>query len=128
LKTLLGDLADHAERLLGQQYELLKSEVRQTVQEAGGAAVAAGAGVGLLAVSGVLSVAAAVHLLHRVTGLPLWACYGLTAGAAGAGGVGLLSAARTTAADLQSPLLPESRAALRENATWLRDQLTTTLA
>ena len=128
LGTVMAEIVGHAERLLGQQVELLKAELGQAAREAGGAALATGAGVGLLAVGGVLSTAATVHLLHRATRLPLWACYGLAAGAAGAAGVGLLSAGRAKFGQLQGPLLPQSAASLRENAVWLRDQLTTTCA
>jgi hypothetical protein len=128
LRTLVGEIAGQTERLLLEQFELLKEETRQTIREAGGAVAAAGAGVGLLAVGGVLSTAAAVHLLHRLTRLPLWGCYGLAAGAAGAAGVGLLAAARAKAARLQRPLLPRTTATLQDNVTWLRKQLTTTPA
>jgi hypothetical protein len=128
LKALLGEIVGHVERLAGQQVEMLKAELAQAAREAGGAAVMTGAGVGLLAVGGVLSTAAAVHLLHRATRLPLWACYGLAAGAAGAAGVGLVSTGRAKFGQLQGPLLPQSAASLRENVVWLRDQLTTTRA
>lgn len=128
LMALLGEIVNQSERLIRQQYELFKGELGQAARDAGGAALAAGAGAGLLAVSGVLTTAAAVHLLHRLTRLPLWACYGLLAAAAAGSGAGLLASARSKAAGLERPVLPQSAAALRDNVTWLRNQLTTTPA
>ena len=124
LKALLGGVVGEAEKLIGQQFALLKDEVRQELRKAAGAALSFGAGAGLLTAGGVLSTLALVHGLHQATRLPLWACYALAAGAAGAAGAGLLAAARRQAAGLQLPELPQTTAALKENLTWLKEQVT----
>lgn len=124
LSTLIGDLVGHAERLVGQQLDLLRSEVREELRRAGGAALSFGTGAGVLAAGGFLVPPMLAHLLHRHTKLPLWACYGLLAGALGAAGVGLLARARRQAAGLHLPALPETTAGLQENLTWLKDQAT----
>ncbi len=124
LPQLLGEVVRHSETLLSQQLEVFRAEAGQKVREAGGAALALAAGAGLCAAGGVLATAAAVHLLQRVTKLPLWANYALAAGAAGAAGAGLIAAGRRRAAQIQRPLLPQTAASLRDNVTWLRNQLT----
>jgi hypothetical protein len=121
---LLRDLLHGAEELILQQIGLLKSEVQEELHKAGGAALSYGAGAGLLAASGVLSTVMLVHLLHRATRLPLWTCYGIVAGAAGAAGIGLLARGQKLAADVQLPALPQTRAALKDNLTWLKEQMT----
>ncbi|MDB5307610.1 MAG: hypothetical protein JWO38_1812 [Gemmataceae bacterium] len=64
---------------------------------------------------------AAAHLLNRLTGLPLWACYGLAAGGLGTASVKLLLDARDQLAGLRP--LPQTTEALGENLEWLKDQL-----
>ena len=125
LSTLVADIVRQVERLAREHLDLLKSELGKGVRETAGAAAELGAGVGLLAAGGVLSAAAAVHLLHRLTGWPLWACYALTAGAAGAAGASLLAAGRNKVADLGWLTAPQTTAAVRENVTWLTEQVTT---
>lgn len=126
--ALVGEITDLAGDLARQQLSLLAAEVRQKVSEAGGAAAALAAGAGLLAAGGALSTVAVVHLLHESTRLPLWACYGLVAGVAGAAGLELLADARARAAAVRSPALPETTEALRENFTWLKEQLSTAVS
>ena len=87
------------------------------------AAVQMGAGAGLLAAGGLLTTLMAVHLLHRSTGLPLWACYGLVGGTLGAAGAGLLTAGARQAGRVN--LVPEqSAAALKDNLAWIKQQVT----
>ena len=120
-----GDLLQNAQRLVRLQLDLLRAEAGQELQTAGLAVGAMAAGAGLLAAGGLLTIPMAVHLLHRVTRLPLWACYGLAAGACGAAGAGLIAHGRRQAGQVHLPALPESAAALQENLTWLKDQATT---
>ena len=44
------------------------------------------AGGGLVAAGGLFAGMALAHLVHKATGLPLWASYGVIGGAAAAGG------------------------------------------
>jgi hypothetical protein len=123
LGSVLGDVLREGERLLGQQVDLLKSELRQELGRAAGAALSLGAGTGLLTCGGVLGTLAVVHGLHRATRLPLWTCYGLVAGLSAAAGAGLLAIGRGQLAAL-APGLPQSAATLRENLQWLKEQVT----
>ena len=122
LRTLLGNIAHDARALLAEQLDLFRAEVGQELRRAGTAAAATAAGGGLAAAGGLLSGFMLAHLLHRVTGLPLWACFGLAAGGIGAAGAALLKAGRDGFAGLRP--LPQTSEALGENLQWLRDQLT----
>jgi hypothetical protein len=123
LAELAGEVADDTRRLIGQQLDLLRAEVRETVDQVVGAGASVAAGAGLLAAGGLLAVVAAAQMLHRATGLPTWACYGLAAGAAGAGGVALMQRGRQQLTQLR--LLPKTAETLEENVTWVREQVTT---
>ena len=80
LGALLGGIVRDAEVLLGQQIELAKVEVGREVRKAAGAGVSLAAGGGLTAAGGLLTGLAAVHLVHKVTRLPLWTVYGAAGG------------------------------------------------
>ena len=123
-KSLLGDIAHDGRHLLDQQIELFRVEVGQELRRAGGAVASVAAGGGLTAAGGILSGFMLAHLLHRTTHLPLWSCFGLVGGALGAAGVRLLRSGRDGFSELQP--LPQTTAALGENVTWLKDQLTPT--
>ncbi|HEY1380674.1 MAG TPA: phage holin family protein [Gemmataceae bacterium] len=113
-----GILAD-VEQLLGQHYDLLRQEIKDELAKAAGAGLAVTTGAGATAVGGLLGVLAAVHLLHKATGLPLWLCYALTGGVlAGAGG-GLIAAGAKQAAGID--LVPrQTIEAVREDVTAVR--------
>ena len=123
--ALLGELARDSEKLIRLQFDLLRSDLGRELRKAGGAALALGAGAGLLAAGGLLSTQMLVHLLRRVTGLPLWACYGLLAGGLGAAGATLVARGRARAAELGAPALSETVAGLKENVAWLKEQVRT---
>jgi hypothetical protein len=115
-----GILAD-SQRLISQQFELLRYEVRQEVAKAGKAAAEGAAGAGLVTLGGVLAAHAAVHGLHRVTRLPLWSCYGLAAALCGTAGADALRRARRQAGRIHlAP--PQTAASLREDLAWLKGQ------
>ena len=127
VKDLIQDILHDAQQLMGQQLDLLRSEVREEVGHVRDAAVSGGSGAGLLALGGVLAAQMAVHGLHRSARLPLWVCYGLVGGLAGAGGWGLLrQASRQVAAVGVAPR--ETTNALKENLQWLKEQAPVTTA
>jgi hypothetical protein len=117
---LVGLIARDAERLIGQHFDLLRSELRQDVREVRSAVASMGAGAGLVATGGVLGSLMLVHGLHRSTRLPLWGCYGLVGGLLTALGAGLVATGAQRAAGLR--LVPrETIAALREDVEWIKD-------
>jgi uncharacterized membrane protein YedE/YeeE len=125
LTTLVKEIVHDSETLIGQQLQLLRSEVTEELDQAKEAALAIGAGAGLVATGGVLSALMVVHALHKATRLPLWSCYGLVGGLLGAAGAGLLAAGRTEALGVRLLPPPQTTEALKENLSWLKDQTTT---
>src|SRR5947207_1528556 len=90
--TELGEgILNDVERLLGQQIDLLRSELSQKLNRVEGAGLEMSAGGAALLSGCLLSSLATAQLLHRLTSLPLWACYGLTAGLLAVTGTQLVS-------------------------------------
>jgi hypothetical protein len=118
--TLVEGIVADGEKLLRQQFDLFRQEMREEIHEAKTAAIRIGAGVYLFALAGGLSSLMLVHLLHRSTRLPLWGCYGIVGGLAAAAGAGTLNPAVKRIGDLG--LLPHTRDALRQNVSWLKKQ------
>jgi hypothetical protein len=90
LASVAEGIIDDIRKLVGEHVDLLRTEVKQELRQAGTAAASLGTGAGLAALGGVMGTLMVVHLLHRATRLPLWACYGLVGGALGGGGARLL--------------------------------------
>jgi hypothetical protein len=124
MRDLLARIVEDGGKLLSQQFELFRAEVRDELRRAVGAAGLTAAGGGLVAIAGFLSGQMIAHQVHRATGLPLWASYGVAAGALGATGAALLRAGGAALADVQLLLPPQTAEAMKENLTWLKDQLT----
>ena len=123
LPALLGDIAADARTLVAQQLDLFRAEAGTELRRVGGAAAAVAGGGGLAVAGGLLSGMAVAHLVHKATGLPLWASLGLTGGAAVAGGAVLLKRGRDGVAGVR---FDHTAAALGENAAWLQARLTPT--
>ena len=122
LANLVADIARDAKVLFAQQYDLFRAEVRQGVRQVGGSAGAVAAGGAMVVAGGLFAGLSAAHLLHRLTGLPLWASYAAVGGAAAAGGLSLLNAGRNGLADVA--VLPRSAETLEDNLSWLHDRVT----
>lgn len=121
LKELAGAILQDAGKLLGQQVDLLRAEMGQELHKAAGAALSLTAGGGLVAAGGLLSSLMLPHLLHRATRLPLWCCYGLVGGGCAAAGLALVRQGRARLGDVR--LLAQTTEAVKENLTWLKEQL-----
>ncbi len=105
---LLEAIVDDVGRLLEQQLQLLRSDLGQEVGKVQKAALSLGGGAGLVGVAGILGTLTVVHLLHDITRLPLWVCYGLVGGLVGAAGAKMLSCGVAEIRDIQ--FLPERTA------------------
>ena len=121
--TLVKEIIGDAETLVGQQFDLLRVELGEDLKEAKQAAIALGAGAGLVASGGILTALMLVHALQRGTRLPLWICYGIVGGLLGVSGAALLAAGRKEAAGIKLWPPPKSAAALKENLQWLKEQI-----
>ncbi len=90
LSGIVGGTIEDLEKLIGQHFDLLRSEMREELGKVKTAAASLGAGAGAATLAGVFGAVMLVHLLHDTTRLPLWACYGAVGGLFGAAGAGLL--------------------------------------
>ncbi len=113
--STVQDIASDAQKLIEQQFQLLRSELADEFHKLRGAGLAMGSGAGLVAVGGILGTAMLVHLLHDKTRLPLWGCYGLVGGLFGIAGAGLLSTGIAEASGVRL-LPPQTEQTLREDA------------
>jgi hypothetical protein len=60
-----------------------------------------------------------VHVLQKVTRLPLWACHGLLGGSLGAAGIRILS---TSGQQVRGLPLRHTAEAVKENVEWLKSK------
>ena len=101
------------EKLIGQHLGRLAGQVKDEIGKAATAGASFGGAAGMFALGTMLGGLAAVHVLHKATGLPLWLCYAACSATACATGAGLLAAGAKTAADMD--LVPDSaRQAVRQ--------------
>jgi hypothetical protein len=101
------------EKLIGQHLGQLADQVKEQLGKAATAGLSFGGGAGMMALGTVLGGLAAVHMLHKATGLPLWVCYTLCSATACATGAGLFAAGAQRAADIN--LMPSgARQAVRD--------------
>jgi hypothetical protein len=110
ISSLAEGAIEDLETLVRQNFELLRSELQQGLEDAKDAALSMGVGAGLAATGGILGTIGLVHLIHSTVRLPLWACYGLVGGALGAVGGELLFSGARKAGDMQ--LIPRQTAAV----------------
>lgn len=125
LSTLLGEIAADVQSLISQQVEVIRLDLLAELQQAKTGVFSLSAGIGLVALSGILSTQMLVHLLHKSTRLPLWACYGMVAGLAGSIGAQLIQSGGKEISDLQLLPPPQTSQTLKENLMWLKQQTTT---
>jgi Putative Actinobacterial Holin-X, holin superfamily III len=122
LAQLLIGLMHDAQQLLRQEVALAKHEIRVELRKILGAGMSLGLGIGIAAIGGLLLILMLVHLLHALTALPLWVCYGIGGGLCAAGGIVLLVLGKQKLADVH--LAPqETVATMRENVQWIKEQV-----
>jgi len=120
---LLTGLINDAKALLQQEVVLAKHEIRAEIRKIMLAVVSLGLGGGIAVVGGWLLILMLVHLLHALTALPLWACYGIVGGLFAIGGVVLLVMGKQKLAHLH--LVPQNTAeTMQENLQWIKKQVT----
>ena len=112
---ILGD----AERLLKQQFRMLKHEVREDLRKTAAASMSMAAG-GLVLLYGVLLLLFALPLLLAtyVPAVPLWAWFAIVGAVVTVAGACLLYAGKKKF-DSFNPLPDETAEALKENVQWI---------
>jgi membrane-bound ClpP family serine protease len=123
LTQLLTGLMNDAKELLRQELALAKHEVRQELRQTLLVVVFLGIGIGIAAIGGLLLILMLVHLLHALTALPLWACYGIVGGLFAVVGVVLLIIGKRKTAGIH--MVPrETVETMKENAQWIKGKAT----
>jgi Putative Actinobacterial Holin-X, holin superfamily III len=123
LAQLLSGIVTDAKELMRQELALAKHEIREDLRKAKAAVLSLGLGIGVAAIGGLLLILMLVHLLQALTGLPLWACYGIVGGLfLIVGGVLLLLAKQTIARIDVVP--PQTVETMKENVQWIKERAT----
>ena len=123
LTCLAGKVVHDSEKLLSQQVDLFRAELGQEFRRLGDSAFAMVVGVSLATGGIILAGLMLANLLQLLTDWPSWCCYGLIGAACVVGGVILVRAGRRGVAQVQ--FLPQQTAqAVKENLTWLKQQIT----
>lgn len=75
--TLVSGILSDVQQILAQQMRLLRLEIRDDLHKARTGAIVLGAGLGILAVGGLLLCVMLPLLLGALTGWPQWICFGI---------------------------------------------------
>jgi len=115
--SLVSGIVDDAQKLLRQQAEMLKAEVKEDFQRSKRAAEFGSMGIVALTVGFLGLVTALAYLLHEQYQFSMWASWGITSALFLAIGAGL---ATTSYVLLErfNPLPDKTFHALQENLTW----------
>jgi hypothetical protein len=121
LMQLVTDLVSDAKELLRQELVLAKYEITQEVHKTKSALISLGAGVGIISVGGLLLLVMLVHALNALTGLPLWACYGIIGGMLAIVGILLIYSGKKTISQID--MIPQQTVAtMKENVRWIKEK------
>lgn len=117
LTTIVSGIVDDAQKLVRQQVEMLKSEVKEDFRRSKRAAEFGSLGVVMLTVGALGLVTALAYFLHEYYQFSMWASWGITGGLFFAAGAAL---ATTSYILLErfNPLPDKTFNALQENLTW----------
>lgn len=121
MTSLVEGIVSDAQQLVRQEMSLARAEIQEEWHKMKSAAGALGAGIVVLSLSGFFLSVMAVHLLHWLTQLPLWACYGIMGGACALLGAGLIFVGRSQASAV-SFVPRQTVETMRENVQWIRNQ------
>lgn len=123
LSELVSGIMSDGQRLVRQQVDMVKAEVKEDLRRTKQTALVFAAGAALIALGAVLLAVSLVYLLEALTApnLPLWACWAIVGGVILlAGGVGVYVGTRVLAS--YNPLPDKSFNALQENVSWIANR------
>ena len=121
--ALLEGLWRDLKTLVAQELRLAVHEVKDELGKAKSAAVSLAAGIGLVAIGGLLLILMLVHLLQALTDLPLWACYAIVGAAVAGTGAWLVMRAANTVQDIH--VVPiRTVQTMKENVSWITEAVT----
>jgi peptidoglycan/LPS O-acetylase OafA/YrhL len=109
--------------LLRQEVALAKHEIYEEARKTKSAMVSLGAGIGIVAVGGLLLIIMLVHLLRALTEWPLWTCYGVVGAICAVIGGTLLYRGKQLIAQID--MVPEQTIeTMKENIRWFKRKAT----
>jgi hypothetical protein len=114
-------LVDDVTLLMRQELALAKHEMHEEARKTKTALVSLGAGIGILAVGGLLLIVMLVHLLNALTEWPLWICYGIVGGVFAIVGAALLYRGKRYMS--QVDMVPQQTVeTMKENVRWIKEK------
>jgi hypothetical protein len=122
IARLIGDLVQDLRTLLEQQAQLLRHEIEAEVGKLKKATLSLALGGSLLILGGLFLIIMVVHLVQAVTGLPLWASYGIVGVSLGVVGFILLKSAMKVTETVHA-LPVQTIQTMKEDARWIKQQL-----
>lgn len=122
IARLISDLLRDLRTLMLQQVQLLRHEIEAEVDKVKKASISLAIGGLLLGLGGLFLIIMLVHLLQALTGLPLWASYGIVGSLLVIGGIVLVKGAMKISGTVQ-PLPVRTIQTMKEDARWIKDQL-----
>ena len=78
--SLVGGIVRDAQKLIEQQFTLLRCEIEGEIRQAKLAVISLALGAALACICSIFLFPMVVHALHAHTALPLWGAYGLVGG------------------------------------------------
>jgi len=119
----MGGIINDARDILLKEFTMAKLEIQDELRKTKTAAISLGTGLSISAIGGLFLLLMLVHLLHALTDVPLWGCYGIVGGVLLLAGIIVLYTGKKAAEEIN--VVPqETVETLKENAKWIRDQTT----
>jgi len=115
--AIVTGILDDAHKLLRQQMEMLKAEVKEDFRRSKTAAEFGGLGIVMLTVGTLGLITALAYFLHEHYQYSMWASWGITGGLIFIGGA-ILAATSYILLERFNPLPDKTFHALKENLTW----------
>jgi hypothetical protein len=122
IASLVGGIVNDGQRLIEQQFILLRREIEGEIRRLRNAVISMAMGAGTCALGGLVLVGMFIHLLNAYADLPLWGCYGVVGGGLIALGTVLLLIGGKGAASAHLLAPPQTTESFRENVAWLKNQ------
>jgi len=121
LTALVTGIVGDLQKLVRQEIQLARTEVKQEWEKTKTAATAMAAGAALLGLGGVILCFALAYLLKNFTELPDWACFAIVGGGLVVLGALLLVIGRAKAGQVQV-IPPQTVETMKENVQWIQNQ------
>jgi uncharacterized membrane protein YqjE len=119
---LVGGIVDDVRKLVRQEVDLARQELKQQWERAKTAVGSLLIGVSLLIFASFLLSFMLVYILHDLAGVPTWGSFGIVGGVLAAVGGFLLALAKQRASSIQIPP-PLTTETLKENVQWMKNQM-----